>query len=194
MCSSASRELLTERQRGGILQVRAADFDDIGPLNGLRVERVAQFLHCGQQAHERFRGGHVHRRGERVVGRLRHVDVIVGMHGLLRAHLTAGQLDRAIRDDLVDVHVGLRAGARLPHAQGEVGVEFARDDFVGRTHDQVGLFGIELAQIAVDQGRRLLERGHGLDHGAGHLVARRGAVADIEVNQRTSGLRAVIFV
>jgi len=38
----------------------------------------------------------VHRRRERVVGRLGHVDVIVGMDGVLTPHYTAGQLDRTI--------------------------------------------------------------------------------------------------
>ena len=99
----------------------------------------------------------MHRGRKRVVRRLRHVDVIVGMNGLLRAHLAAGQLDRAVRDDLVDVHVRLRSGAGLPDAQRKMRVELALDDFVGRRDDQPRLFGVELAEIVIDQRGGLLE-------------------------------------
>src|SRR5690349_23380504 len=42
---------------------------------------------------------------DHVVGGLRHVDVIVGMHRLVRAALPAQQLVRAIGEHLVTVHV-----------------------------------------------------------------------------------------
>ena len=55
-----------------------------------------------------------------VVRRLAHIDVVVGMNRLLRAHHAAEHLDRAVRDHLIGVHVGLRAGAGLPDDQREM--------------------------------------------------------------------------
>jgi hypothetical protein len=58
------------------------------------------------------------------------------MDRLLRSHLAAGELDRAVRDDLVDVHVRLRSGAGLPDAQRKMRVELAGDHLVGACDDQ----------------------------------------------------------
>ncbi len=57
-------------------------------------------------------GRDVHRGRERVVRRLAHVDVIVGMHRLLGAELAAEQLIGAVGDDLVEVHVALACPSR----------------------------------------------------------------------------------
>ena len=76
--------------------------------------------------------GDVHGSRKGVVRRLRHVDVVVGMHGLLGADVAAGELDGPVRDDLVDVHVGLRAAAGLPDVEREMVAELAGDHFVGR--------------------------------------------------------------
>ena len=153
-------ELLPERQRHRVLQVRAADLDDVGELLGLGVERVAQ---------------RVHRRDESLatissaaamciaVGKVSFDDCDMftssfGWTGFFAAHLAAGQLDRAVRDDLVDVHVGLRARAGLPDAQREVVVELAGDHLVGRLHDQLASSRrSSLPEVAVDQRGGLLE-------------------------------------
>ena len=77
-------ELLAERERHRVLQVRAADLDDVGELLGLRRERVAQARHRRDQlVHDLLGRGDVHRGRERVVRRLRHVHVVVGVDGLL---------------------------------------------------------------------------------------------------------------
>ena len=55
--------------------------------------------------------GDVHGGGVGVVTALRLVHVIVGMDRGLAAQLSAQQLDGSVGDDLVGVHVGLRAGA-----------------------------------------------------------------------------------
>ena len=62
-----------------------------------------------------------------------------GCIGFLRADDAAGELDRAIGDHLVRVHVGLRAGAGLEHDQRKLGVELAVDHFLRRARDQLGL-------------------------------------------------------
>jgi len=76
------------------------------------------------------------------------------MHRLLAAHLAAGQLDGAVRDDFVDVHVGLRAAARLPDVvERELVGVLPGDDLVGRLDQQRRLVRRELAQLLVDPGR-----------------------------------------
>ena len=104
-----TRNLLTETKRHRVHQMGAANLDHVGVGSGLYFQRLFQFLdrfgHGGQDLH----CGDVHRRGKGVVGALRFVDVVVGMDGLFAPHHTAGNLDRPIADDFVDVHVGLRA-------------------------------------------------------------------------------------
>src|SRR2546427_4988106 len=125
-------KFLAKSERRGVLQMGAADLDDVRKFLGFGIERVAEIFYGGEEAPRGFRGsGDVHGRGKRVVGGLRHVDVVVGMNGLFAAHDAAGNFDGAIGDDFVDVHVGLRAAAGLPDAKREVVVEFAFDDFIG---------------------------------------------------------------
>ncbi len=102
-----------------------------------------------------FRRRDVHGRGERVVRRLRHVDVIVGMDRLLRSHLAAGNFDRAVGDDLVHVHVGLGAAAGLPDAERELIIQLAGDDFVGRLDDKLRFVSREVCQDPDSPARRL---------------------------------------
>src|SRR6476646_7313947 len=100
-------KFLADGERRGVLQMRAADFYDVGEFLGFGVERVAKFFHGGEQAKFGFRGGgDVHGGGKSVVRGLRHIYVVVGMNGLFAAHCAAGDFDGAIRDDFVDVHVG----------------------------------------------------------------------------------------
>ena len=54
-----------------------------------------------------------------VVGGLALVDVVVRMDEF-GAEGSAEQLDGAVGNNFVDVHVCLSAGARLPHHQGEM--------------------------------------------------------------------------
>ena len=189
-----ARELLTERERRRVLEVRAADLHDIGPGFRLRVERVAERLDRRQHIDDRLGRRHVHRGRKRVVRGLRHVHVVVGMDGLLRAHLAARELDRPVRDHFVDVHVRLRSGARLPDAERKVRVEIARDYFVRGAHDEIGFLGVELAEVAVDERAGLFERRHRADDLARHHVARRLTIADIEIHERARGLRSIILV
>ena len=99
-------------------------------------ERVPELADRRQQAVHGHRGGRdVHRGRKRVVGRLRHVDVVVRMNRLFAAETSAADFDGAVGDDLVGVHVGLRAAAGLPDFQGEMLVPSPGDDFVGRLCD-----------------------------------------------------------
>ena len=109
-------DLLTERERHGVLQMRAADLHHVAVLRAQALKRRQQAVDRRQHLLlERDARSHVHRRREGVVRALRAIDVIVRMHERLPQ-----QRIGAVGDDLVDVHVALRAAARLPHDQGEV--------------------------------------------------------------------------
>ncbi len=153
-----ARELLAERERHRVLQMGAADLHDVVELARLGRERVPQRADARDEAPRQLeRGRDVHRGGERIVGRLGHVDVVVRVDRVLAAKLAAGELDRAVRDHLVHVHVGLGARARLPDGQREVVVERAGDHLIGGAHDQLGPVGVEEAELPVDEGRRFLQ-------------------------------------
>ena len=81
----------------------------------------------------------------------------LGCTGRLGAELAARHLDRPVRDDLVAVHVGLRARAGLPHVEREVVVQRAVDHLVRRGHDQVPDRGSSVPELHVGLSRRLLE-------------------------------------
>ena len=121
-------EFLPQANRRGVGEMRSADLDDVVPLLRLVAQRRCKPFQGGQQ----FLGnglarGHVDGGGEHVVGRLPHVDVIVGMDRLLLVEaIAAGQLDGPIADDLVGVHVGRGAGAGLVDVDGKLVVELAR--------------------------------------------------------------------
>ena len=111
------------------------------------------------------------------------------MNGLLAAQDAAGHLDGAVRDDFVDVHVGLRAASRLPDAQGKVIVQVAGDDFVRSGDDQPGFFGREFAEVLIHQRTSFFQDAERADE-----LRRHGVFADGEVDERTRGLRAVVAV
>ena len=178
-------DFLTERERRGVLQVGAADLDDVVVGARFRVERVAQLADAGlEMIHERVEGGHAHGGREHVVRRLALVHVVVGMHETLFATHAAEQFAGAVREHFVHVHVRLRARAGLPHGQREFVVMLAGNDFVGGLDDGVGLLRIEYAQVLVDLGRGALHASERTHEFAGHLL--RG---DLEVLQRTLRLR-----
>ena len=132
-------ELLAERERHRVLQVRAPDLHDVGELLCLaRRARRASATHGRQRSGARSSCAAAMCIA---VGNVSFEDCDMftwsfGWTGVLRAQLAAGDLDRAVRDHLVRVHVRLRARARLPHEQREVVVELPVGDLVGRLLDQ----------------------------------------------------------
>ncbi len=170
--------------------MRATDLDDILPRIGLCRQSILE----RPDGRKESLGGDLRRRnmhGRRkcVVGRLRHIHVIVGMNGILAAELAARHLDRAIGDHLVDVHIRLRAAAGLPHAQRKVIVEVPRDHFLRRLDDEIRPPFVKPAEIVVRQRRGLLDRSEGM-----HDLDRNAIVADREVLERALRLRAPVAV
>lgn len=146
-------EFLAEGERNGVHQVSATDFDDVVELDGFGMERLAELCDSGNESvDELFGGGDVHGRGEGVVGRLGHVDVVVGMNRFFGSHDSAGDFNGAVGDDLIGIHVGLGAAPGLPDAERKMVIEFSGDDFVGGLFDEGGEFGRKLAEVSVDEG------------------------------------------
>ena len=96
---------------------------------------------------------HVHGGGVNVVAGLAFVHVIVGVHQARLAALAAQQLAGAVGQHFIDVHVGLRARAGLPHHQREFIGPLAGQHFIGGGHDGLGLFLLQQPQAVIDRGR-----------------------------------------
>ncbi len=169
-------DFLTEPNGHGILKMRAAGLHDGRELARLGLERRGEVVEGGDEvADDARRGGDVHRGGEHVVGGLRGVDVVVGVH------VGAEALRGERRDDLVGVHVGARARAGLEHVDGEVLVVGARGDLVGGGHDRVGHVLGEHPELGVGARGGLLHAREGLDvpaleAGAGDREVLHGAL------------------
>ena len=140
--------------------MRAAGLDNVVVLGLKALERADQKLDGGQQLvlNGKHRGN-MHGRREGVVGRLAHVDVVVRM-----AEPRARELIGAVCDDLVGVHVRLRAGAGLPDDERKMAVQLAGDNLVARGADGLELllrhfFGLE---GGVCKRRRLLQNAEGM--------------------------------
>ena len=144
-----ARELLTKSQRSGILQVSATNLDDLLERLALGLDGVLEG-DKGRQKRllEVQNGGDVHDSGEGVVGRGSHVDVVVGVDGLLAAHGTAQNLDGAVGDDLVGVHVGLGTGAGLPDDQREVVNQLERGNLFGGLLNRLAELGVYRASAS----------------------------------------------
>ena len=183
-------EFLAQRQRGGVLGVGAANFDNAVPRLGLSRQPALQIFERRQQTPGEFLGaGDVHGGGKRIVRRLGHVAMVVGVDRFFRSHLATHDLDRTVRQDLVDVHVGLGAGTGLPHHQREITVELAGNDVIGGPNDGAADILGQIALIHIHDRAGTFQDGEATNHRLGHLLP-----ADFEVLPAALGLRAPIFV
>ena len=133
--------------------------------------------------------GDMHRGRERVVRRLAHIDVIVGMNRLFGAELAAEQFVGAVGDHLVEVHVGLGAGAGLPDHQRKMIVELAFDDLARGAGNGAGAALVDQAELAVGFRGGELDDAERVNDRHRHAV-----VADAEILPRPFGLRAPVTI
>ena len=122
-------KLLAQRHRHRIHQVSAARLHHMLPLLGLRSQRIMQHLQrWNEHGHGSLGGGNVGGGRERIVRRLAHIHMIVGVY-----LNTIGLSDR--RNDLIGVHVRRRARTSLEHINGELGIMLTvRDLLRGRNN------------------------------------------------------------
>ena len=151
------RELLPERHRHRVLQLRAAHLQHVAKLRGLGFERAAQHGHRIDESEDSEVAGDLERRRVDVVGALAHVDVFVRMQVLVFAARVAELLEPEIRDHLVCIHVRRRSRTALDDVDDELIVQPPGPDVLARTDDRVGLDPVEHAELVVRQRRRLLD-------------------------------------
>ena len=129
----------------------------------------------------------VHGGREGVVRGLAAVDVVVRMHLRLLAELAAERLVGEVRDHLVGVHVGLRAGAGLRNHQRELVVVAALHHRGGCVRDGIGEPRFEHAQVLIHQRRCLLHETERVDERDRHAFH-----TDAKVLGGALGLRAPV--
>ena len=172
-------ELLAQADGHGVLQVRAGALDDGVELAALLGQGLGQAVGGGGDLAAQRQGRQVHGRREGVVGRLAHVDVVVGMDGLVRAEGLAEGLVGAVRQDLVGVHVEGGAGAGLKNIDDPLVKQAV---VVNNLHagvlEGVGEGGVEFAQVAVGQGAGQFHQDVGPDEFGVAADVRDGEVLD----------------
>ena len=94
-----------------------------------------------------------------------------------------------VGDHLVDIHIRLGAGTRLPDDQRELIGQFSGQNLIADLGDGVRLFLFQYAQAQISQGGCFFEDSESMDHFLWHEVA-----ADLEVFGRALGLRSPVFV
>ena len=118
--------------------------------------------------------------GERVVGALSHIHMVVGVDRLLRSKAVLPQnFNRAIADDFVHVHVARSSRAGLVNVNRKLIVEFSIGDFGGSIDQRFDLLIIqrifsaagELSDVAVRMGGGQLDLTHGMNQTGRQCIA-----------------------
>ena len=182
-------ELLTERDRDRVLQVRPSRLDHVVELVALARKAAGELARFLDERSGPEQQRQACRRGEDVVRGLTHVDVIVRVDPRVDAFRLAENLRGTVRQHLVRVHVVRRAGARLVHVDDELIAEAARQNFVRRLPDDVGDLPIEPPEVRIRFGGRLFH-----ENGGGDEVGRRSQPADREILDGARGLHAEVRV
>jgi hypothetical protein len=139
----------------------------------------ASLAHRGAQPVDALVQGELERRGVDVVGALAEVDVRVGRERGVVAAVAAEQLEGAVGDDLVGVHVARRPRPALDHVDEEVLVVAPLAHLGGGALDHLGGLGRQQPELGVGP------RGRGLDRGERDDQRR-------ELAQRHAGDREVL--
>ena len=161
-------DLLPERHRRRVLQVGAPDLDDVARARAALASRPRP---------ARRRPGAAARPSSSTtatctaVGKVSLLDWLLltsslGCTGDFEPELAAEDLDRAVGDDLVGVHVALRARPGLEDDEREVVVELAARHLVGGLHDRPGDLDVEQPEVGVRQ------RGHFFSSPSPRITAR----------------------
>ena len=87
-------------------------------------------------------------RRDGVVGGLRHVDVRIGMHGVLSL-VTGHQFVGQIADHFIDVHIDAGVAAALPHIERKLLFKSSGDHFVASLFNGYCNFGLQSSDFGV---------------------------------------------
>ena len=178
---------LPQRDRNGVLQVRAPHFENILILLRLVFEGAGKVFERGRDVVAFVRQANLNRGREAVIGRLRHVRVIVRADDVVTPLSLADNLQRTVTKDFVHVHVNRRARTALNRVNGELVNKLAVDNFFRRLHKRVADFAVEASRLHVSLSRRFLHFGERFNQ-----IFVEPAPRDCEVLNRPHGLHAVI--
>ena len=156
---------------------------------GFVVHRVDQPLQFGQQAQGEGMQRHLAAGGVHIVGGLAAVDVVVGVDQRIIALFAAQDLDGAVGDDLVGVHIGAGARAALDGIDDELIVQPARDDLIARLLDGAGHLLPDGAGGQVGARAGLFDPGDADDH-----IPLQALAGDGKVFRRADGMDAVVNI
>ena len=135
----------------------------------------------------RLHGGDMHGCREAVVGALRAVDVVVGVHRCFATTAVAGQFIGAPSDHFINIHIALRTAAGLPDHQGKLLIMLTGQDFIGGLLNQSGQICGQFTDTLINPRRSFLDQRQGMSHWQGHAL-----LADGEVDQRALSLCAPV--
>ncbi|MNI06407.1 hypothetical protein D3C73_593860 [compost metagenome] len=184
-----STELLTQGHRYGVLQLGTTHLQDVVEFFTLGRERLNQAVEAGEQGVVTEQQTQTDRRRVGVVGRLRHVHVVVRVQVLILAFLVTHGLQCDVGDDFVGIHVGRSASTALNHVHHELFVEVAADQTCTSFADGGVLGFAQVTQLTVGVGSGLFN--HGQTDNQFRVVRNRNA-RKAEVIHRSQGLDAVI--
>ena len=182
-------DFLAKRNGGSILQVGTTGFYNALVFFFQPFEGVHQQVDGGEQfVLDSQHGGDMHRGGEGIVGRLAHIDVVIGVEQFFSCDFVA-----PIGDYFVGVHIGLGTRTGLPHHQGEVVVELPCHHFVTGLADGIQFFVGHFFgfQRVVGHGRRFFQNPESVGDFTGHNLV---AHPDAEVFTAPLGLCCPVFV
>ena len=111
------------------------------------------------------------------------------MQSVVVAPAVTQNLQCAVGDDLVDVHVRRGAHTALEHVDGDLVVQCAAADLHARRLDGLGTFAVEQSEFAVRRRGGLFDRGQRIDK---IRVGRHSCSRDRKVLQRTRRVHAVV--
>ena len=78
--------------------------------------------------------------------------MVIGVHGLLGAHLPAQHFNGAVGNNFIGIHVRLRARTGLPDNKREVVIERAIGNFCRRFHNRFAGFGVQIVKLHIGLG------------------------------------------
>src|SRR5882672_367432 len=184
-------EFLAERHRHGVLELRAPHLQHVGELQRLGAEGTAQLLHGRAEAADREVQRHLDGGRIDVVGALAHVDVFDRVQIAVLAAPVAEQLEPAVGDDFVGVHVGRGPRPALDDVNDELVEQLALADLLAGSRDRFGFVVGEQSEAIVRERRRLLDAGE-----RAHELRVDGdrRPSDTKVLQRAQRVDAVVGV
>ena len=184
-------ELLADGHRHRVLELGAPHLHDVDEGFAFPAERLGQVVQLRRQPVVAQQQGHLDRRRVGVVGRLRHVEVIVRLDDLVVALLVPGQLERDVGHHLVGVHVGRGAGPALVPVDLELVVILPLHEGFGSLLDRPEHLLVHRADIGVAAGRRQLHDGPRFHE---PRIVVDGDPGDLEVLERPGRLHAVVRI